>query len=205
MGVNGMYVRVLSGGALTLSVLFFAALKPAWSFAAPAKNSYISVNSRNKNTNHCPYNPKVGRICQFISMKSRDTTPNTDLTYEYQRVVYDASCVDFEADSDAEIAQKVSIMWERYEVDSLRCGPMGVPASGSPLRFAIHTSFDDFISDHISLWKLDLNKVENGQTTLDFIDERVSKSNGLLRENLERYRRGFVRAGAKFAHELEKK
>lgn len=145
---------------------------------------------------------KVGRLCQYISMKSKDTTPDTEFTYVYQRTIYDAAGVDYTNDTDEEIAAKVAAIWKRYRVNEQRCGPMDVPATGSPLRFAIYTSFDDFISDYLSLWKLDLNEIENGQTMLDFLDERISRSSGVMKENLERYRRGFIHAGAKKRSEL---
>ncbi len=135
-------------------------------------------------------------------MKSRDTTPNTDYSYEYQRKIYDAAGVDFINDTDEEIAAKVATIWQRERMNEIRCGPMGVPATGSPLRFAIYTAFDDFISDYLSLWRLDLNEIENEQTMLDFLDERIARSTGLLKENLERYRRSFIRAGAKRRSEL---
>ena len=161
----------------------------------------IVALSNNIMESNCPNPGRMDRLCQAISFRAIDTTPDTDFTYVYQRTVYEASCVDYNSDSDEDIARKVSLMWARYGAD-LRCGPMGVPATGSPLRFAIHNSFEDFITDALSLWRIDLNRIENNQTMLDFLDERISRSNGLLKQNLERYRGHFIRAGAKKRSEL---
>jgi hypothetical protein len=160
----------------------------------------VALQSSIMNSN-CPNEGRMDRLCQYITTKSKDNTPNTLYTYNYQRIVYEAACVDFINDTDAEISQKVSLMWARHGAN-LRCGPMGVPATGSPLRFAIHNSFEEFITDALSVWKLNLNRIENNQTMLDFIDERISNTNGALKQQLERYRRHFVSAGAKKRSEL---
>ncbi len=149
----------------------------------------------------CPNEGRMSRLCQFLDSKSKDTDPDSDYTYGYQRVVYEASCVDIINDSDEAIAEKVRAMWSQHGA-SLRCGPMGVPATGSPLRFAIHTGFHDFIIDALHTWRLDLNGLENGQTMLDFLDERISRSSGDFRTKLEGYRMSFIRLGAKKAEEL---
>ncbi len=160
----------------------------------------VALQSSIMNSN-CPNEGRMDRLCQYLDSKSKDTAPNSDYTYGYQRVVYEAACVDLNNDSDEEIAQKVRNMWARHG-QNLRCGPMGIPATGSPIRFAIHTAFHDFISDAINTWKLDLNRLENNQTMLDFLDERISKASGDLKTNLEGYRRSFVRLGAKKRNEL---
>jgi hypothetical protein len=149
----------------------------------------------------CPNEGRMSRLCHYIYSKTRDPEPHSDYAYGYQRIVYEASCVDFANDSDETIAEKVRDMWARHG-QHLRCGPMGVPATGSPIRYAIHTDFHDFISDAVGMWRLDLNGLENGQTMLDFVDERIAKSSGALKSNLEGYRRSFIRLGAKKAEEL---
>lgn len=160
----------------------------------------VALSDSIKQTN-CPNEGRMSRLCQYIDSKSKDTDPNSDYTYGYQRVVYEAACVDLNNDSDEEIAQKVRLMWARHG-HSLRCGPMGVPATGSPIRFAIHNIYHDFISDAINTWKLDLNRLENNQTMLDFLDERIARASGDLKTTLEGYRRSFVRLGAKKRNEL---
>lgn len=185
---------------VSLGVAAVALIFGAGAYRASAASSVAAGAQGAQQSQSIAY--KVGRLCQYLSMKSKDTTPDTEFTYEYERAIYDAAGVDYTNDTDEEIAAKVAAMWKRYRVNEQRCGPMDVPATGSPLRFAIYTSFDDFISDYLSLWKLDLNEIENGQTMLDFLDERISRSSGVIKENLERYRRGFVHAGAKRRSEL---
>ncbi len=150
---------------------------------------------------NCPNEGRMRTLCGYIGNKAKDTTPNTDYTFFFQRVVYDAACVDYTNDSDEEVAQKVRTMWARFG-NALRCGPMGVPATGTPLRYAIHTMFNEFITEALSMWRLDLNQVENGMTMLDFIDDRISHSSGVLKTNLETYRRSFVEMGAKKRSQL---
>ena len=150
---------------------------------------------------NCPNQGRMNAICIYIGDKSVDKTPDTDYNFNYQRIVYDAACVDYNNDSDEEIARKVRAMWKLYG-DNVRCGPMGVPSTGSPLRYAIHTFFDEFITEAISFWQLDLNVIEYGQTMLDFLDYRIERSTGIVKRNLEVYRRGFIARGAKKRSEL---
>lgn len=163
-------------------------------------NTIVALQSSIMNSN-CPNEGRMSRLCHYIETKSKETIPNSDYAFAYQRIVYEAACVDFNNDSDEEIAQKVRLMWARHG-QNLRCGPMGVPATGSPIRYAIHTDFHDFISDAIGMWKLDLNRLENNQTMLDFLEERISKASGQVKANLEGYRRSFIRLGAKRRNEL---
>jgi hypothetical protein len=149
----------------------------------------------------CPNPGNMDLLCHHVWNKTKETDPKSGYNYVFQRIVYDASCVDYENESDEEIARKVNAMWNQYGA-KLRCGPMGVPSTASPLRFAIHHYFDEFLQEALSMWKLDLNQLENGQTMLDFIDERISKTTGALKVQLESYRRSFVRMGAKKRSEL---
>lgn len=160
----------------------------------------VALQSSIMNSN-CPNEGRMDRLCQYIANKAKDTMPNTDFNFTYQRIVYEAACVDYINDSEQEISQKVRSMWGRFG-NNLRCGPMGVPATGSPLRYAIHTAFNEFITEAISLWKLDLNRIENGMTMLDFLDDRIAKTSGILKQDLLNYRQGFLRQGAKKANEL---
>ncbi len=151
--------------------------------------------------NACPNPGRMDRLCQYILGRTKDTTQNTDYTYVFQRIVYEASCVDYINDSDEEISRKVNAMWSRYG-DGVRCGPMGTPPTGSPLRYAIHSNFNEFITEALGVWKLDLNKTENSMTMLDFIDDRILHSSGVIKQNLMNHRKSFVEVGAKTTNEL---
>lgn len=161
----------------------------------------VAAASQSSGQAQYPIPGRMERLCQYIGSKTKEEASDSIYTYEYQRIVYEAAGVDFLNDTDAEIVRKVQLMWAQYGAH-LRCGPMGVPATGSPLRFAIHTSFEEFITDWLSVWKIDLNVIENGQTTLDFVEERISRASGLMKENLERYRRNLISAGAKRRSEM---
>lgn len=149
----------------------------------------------------CPNPGRMSALCGYIREKEKDATPNSDYTYSFQRIVYEASCVDYMNDTDEEISRKVNAMWDRYGAN-LRCGPMGTPPTGSPLRYSIHIFYNEFITEALSLWKLDLNKIENNMTMLDFIDDRIAHSSGITKKNLESYRDSFIQMGAKRKSEL---
>lgn len=202
-----MPLWILAFASLIFSLSTFARVDEPTPLCDPTRlgnnepiNTIVALQSSIIESN-CPHLGRMDRLCQYIESKSKDTTPNTDFEYNYQRIVYEAACVDYVNDSDEEIARKVNNMWNSYG-DSQRCGPMGVPSTGSPLRFAIHTSFNEFITEAISFWKLDLNRIENGQTMLDFLDERIERSIGTMKTNLENYRRSFIQMGAKRSSEL---
>lgn len=163
-------------------------------------NTIVALQSSIMNSN-CPNEGRMNRLCQYLRDKTKDQTAKSDYNYTFQRIVYESACVDYINDSDEEIAKKVNAMWNRYGAN-LRCGPMGVPATGSPLRYAVHVFFNEFITEALSVWKLDLNRLENGKTMLDFIDERISTASGVAKRDLEAYRRSFLEMGAKKSSEL---
>lgn len=150
---------------------------------------------------NCPNPGRMDRICHVLGSFDEDPDPNSNYHYLYEKIVDEAACVDPENDSKEVVAQKVNAMWDLYGAN-LRCGPMGTPPSGSPLRFAIHRYFNDFISKAISQWKLDLNKIENDMTMLDFLEYRIERAGPAAKKNLEAYRESFIRAGAKRKSEL---
>lgn len=83
-------------------------------------------------------------------------------------------------------------------------GPMGVPSTADPLKFAIDMSFDWFITEAISLWKVDLNRIDEHGTYLDFLEERIARASGSMRSNLESDRRSFIEMGAVRSQDLPK-
>ncbi|MCR6663156.1 MAG: hypothetical protein NVV60_08420 [Luteimonas sp.] len=149
----------------------------------------------------CPNPGMMDRLCSYIRNREKDNVPDSIYAYRYQRIVYEASCVDFINDTDDKIVQKVNAMWEIHGAH-LRCGPMGNPATGSPLRYAMHTFFNDFMSEAFTMWKLDYNKVEDGETLLDYVERRVTETTATIQRDFINYRRILVSVGAKRASEL---
>jgi hypothetical protein len=149
---------------------------------------------------------RIDRLCHYVESKSKTKDPHTAFEYDYQVIVYGAAGIsseDYEILTDEEISHKVQEVWDRYIIHQ-RCGPMGVPSTGDPLKFAIHTSFDDFIREAISLWKIDLNRIDEHGTYLDFLEERIARASGSMRGNLESYRRSLIEMGAVRAQDLPK-
>lgn len=187
-----------SGSVFTLAV---GALILTVTWTAPA---LAQPDDGGASTERPPKSNRINRICHYIESKSRDTTPNTPYEYDYQRIIYPAAGVsddEYENGPEEEISRKVRLLWKN-EIRHQRCGPMGVPSTGDPLRFAVHTSFDEFITEAISLWKIDLNYLSDDQTILDWIEWRISRAIGLQKEKLEEYRKSFILMGAKRRSEL---
>ncbi len=155
--------------------------------------------------------PKPDRLCNYIFTKSKGVGADS-FEYNYQNIIYNAAGIsldDFEnlSISDEEINRRVGIVWQE-QIAHLKCGPMGVPATGDPVQYAIHTAFWDFVTDAVN-WGIDLNTPDKvvdlgGQTGtyLDFLDIRIARSSGDLRARLESIRQSFIKAGAKRASEL---
>lgn len=154
--------------------------------------------------------PNVSSLCGYI--RNQEKIPahqNSEYTYIFQAVVYKAAGVteeEYANASDEFIAAKVSAIWES-QIAPLRCGPMGVPATGDPLQYAIHLYFNDFLIEALNLWNIDLSRptrpmAEGTGTYLDFLDNRIAKSTGELRLKLENYRKSFIELGAKRTSEL---
>ncbi len=154
--------------------------------------------------------PDVSSLCGYIRNQEKiPADQNSEYTYIFQAVVYKAAGVteeDYANASDEFIAAKVSAIWES-QIAPLRCGPMGVPATGDPMQYAIHLYFNDFLIEALNLWKIDLSRptrpmAEGTGTYLDFLDKRIAQNTGELRSRLENYRKSFIELGAKRTSEL---
>lgn len=210
-----MTIHFIKHGAGWLFTLVVATLVLALTSAAPA----LAQSERGVGfSKHPPKANRVDRICQYIESKSRDRTPNTPYEYNYQRIVYPAAGIsddEYLNGTDKEISRKVRLLWES-EIRHERCGPMGVPSTGDPLRFAMHTHFNDFILEALSLWKIELNHVEHviGHqkaigTYLDAVDYAVDRAASVgaddIKKVYENYREALIMMGAKRASELRDK
>lgn len=201
-----MPLRIFLSTLFIISVTAFAGIDSAPSEETQVASSISIANiveyqDKSSMGASCPNPGRMDRLCQYLRDKNIDLRPDSDYTYEFQRIVYEASCVNYINDTEEEISLKVNIMWNLYGAH-LRCGPMGTPPTGSPLRYSIHVLFDEFIREAISLWKLDLNQLENGMTMLDYLDDRIARSSGAVKEKFKGYRDSFIQMGAKRKSEL---
>lgn len=149
--------------------------------------------------------PSIDRLCMYVASKSKVQDKDSPFTYNYQAIIYNAAGVsaeEYETGSEQEIARKVRIVWDR-DIAPQRCGPMAVPATGDPLKYAIHTAFNEFITEAISFWQVDLNRIDENGTYLDFLDYRIARSNGIIKRDLEIYKRSFIEMGAVRAIDLQ--
>ncbi len=155
----------------------------------------------NKQDKPCPNRGDMDSICSYIRSKNEDLVPNSDYYYRYQRTVYEASCVDYENESDEEISRKVRAMWELYGYNQ-KCGPMDTTSTGDPLKWAVHYKFNDFVEDAILTWNLDVNRLDPDGTLLDYVEIQINKSHGEIQDRLKYYQRLLIQTGAKRKSEL---
>lgn len=152
----------------------------------------------------CPNPGSVAQLCTYIAAQIPDTDTESSYEYLYQRVVYEASCVDIDNDQPKLIASKVQVMWNRYAKD-LKCdGILGVNGLGQILKYAAFKNFDSFIVDAATVWKISLNEIDasDNKTTLDYIDDQIKRTGGEVQKKFKRYFELLRRSGAKFSHEL---
>ena len=154
----------------------------------------------------CPNQIHVGNFCAAVESQAIELEPKHDsVMYQYQTLVYNASCVEA-GDSESVIKAKVQNFWNKYH-DTLLCKPVNfVPQNGSILKLAVSRQAEPFIDDSIRNWAVSLNhvdKVDQG-TVLDYIDmkKRDAGSNANLVKIYQRYYDRFRAAGAKHKREL---
>jgi hypothetical protein len=195
------------------SLFMVASLFTLSSFAAPTsldcKANKIGIEdnlkelanvSRKIASEGCPNSRGMKDLCSYIATASPDIDPNSNYQYYYQRVVYEASCVDWVNESEEDIARKVRAMWAKYGKD-LRCPTMHGP--GHPIKYAAGRLFHDFVTEAVQLWGLDLNVIdEAGGTVLDFIEIEIKRTSGSSQRNMKEYYELMRKAGAKHRREL---
>ena len=150
---------------------------------------------------------KFESLCADVGMRIPDKDKSGPYEYRYQRQVYEAACVDLETDSEAEIARKVSTVWNANE-DWLYCSSnqFNVP-NGSILKYAVSRTFTAFLDDAIEIWQVNLNKVDasDGRTLLDYVASEQEKRKGTgIEKTLQQYYDKLRRYGAKHRAELNR-
>jgi hypothetical protein len=153
----------------------------------------------------CPNKSKLSNLCNAVSFMRKDSDPDSSYMWEYQRIIYEASCVDYETASDEEIRKKVNAMWDKYEKE-LRCAANDFDVSnGSILKYAISKQFREFIAEAAQVWKVNLNRVDSqdGRTVLDYLEDEIKAHKGGPSEPiLRQYEKVLRKAGAKRKSEL---
>lgn len=163
-----------------------------------------NVASRMKT--ECPNSIHVGNFCAAVESQAIELEPKHDsVMYQYQTLIYDASCVE-SGDSEVSIKAKVQNFWNRYH-DALLCKPVNfVPQNGNILKLAVSRQSDPFIDDSIRNWGVGLNHVDvaDKSTVLDYIERKKKEagSNSNLVRTYQRYYDRFRTAGAKHKREL---
>lgn len=161
------------------------------------------LNVTNKLT--CPNNTNTELLCSTVSGMLEDKDPDSYYNYQYQRIIYEASCVDLGNDSEKLISQKVNKMWQKYG-SSFKCNSTQFDVSnGSILKFAVAKGFSSFLFDAAQVWKIDLNQVDesDGRTLVDYLEKEIRRNQGNANEPvLKQYLKVLVDAGAKRKSEL---
>jgi hypothetical protein len=156
--------------------------------------------------NTCPNQGDMDLLCMYVGSHTPDNDPESYYSYYYQRIVYEASCVDLETNSDEEISRKVRLMWNKYG-RNLKCGPMGVGESAHVLKYAAYRLMDSFIEDAATVWKIDLNHFDtsdSGRTVLDYLEDQINRTgSGETNKKMRQYYKLLRDSGARHRRELK--
>ena len=154
----------------------------------------------------CPKPVHAANLCAAVADQTVELEPrHPAVMYQYQSLVYDAACVEAQ-DPEPVVVEKIQAFWNRYG-STLTCRPFDfTPRDGNILKLAVAEQADPFIVDVLSIWRVDLNRVDpvDGMTVLDFIELRQQEagSNANLVGTYQRFFDRFRAAGAKRAAEL---
>lgn len=154
----------------------------------------------------CPDGSKLVGICSIVSNKEKDKTPNSNFEYLYERRIYEASCADYENDSDEEIAKKISKLFAENQLKLICQGANFDVIEGNIMKYAINGRTFGFIDKAIDEWKINLNVVDKADktTVLDYVQMQIDKNrNSSFETTLQNYYNKLRKAGAKHSRELK--
>lgn len=148
---------------------------------------------------------KLAGICTSIFHNLQDASSPNNYTYAYERQIYEAAGVDFEADTQADARDKIQRLWieQRHQ---LRCTGVNfrVP-NGSILKYAIENRAWSILDNASRFWGVDLNLVDeaDGATVLDYLSDRIEDNFGSpIAITLSNYHDRLRRYGARHCDEL---
>ncbi len=151
--------------------------------------------------NGCPKTELIGSICSSIYKKTEDTDEDSPFDYIYEQKIYEASCVDVTVDSEEEISRKIRVFWDKSG-DKLTCEDATF-AKAYILKYAAYNQFSNFLWKATNVWKVPLNTIDNGMTTLDYIQKEIQDKKGTpVEKTLTSYFELLRKAGAKYKCEL---
>ena len=155
---------------------------------------------------NCPNRAKLDQLCTAISLLKEDSDPNSEYLYQYQRIISEASCANFESDSKESIKTKVNVLWEKHQSDFICKNIPGFDVNpGSVLKLAVRYQFKDFLVEAAQVWKVNLNKVDpaDSRTLLDYVQKELDLKKGTVNEPaLRQYYDVLRKSGAKHKSEL---
>lgn len=152
----------------------------------------------------CPDISKAIGICAMVSSRIKDTLPNSQFEYRYERAVYEAACVDPNVDDEQKIVRNVNSFFVNAR-PQLQCqGADFDVVEGNIFKYAISSRAFGFINQSIDEWHVDLNWIDKDQTTLlDYVENQVSRARGTHNEEqLRNYYNKLKKNGAKHGSEL---
>lgn len=171
--------------------------------------SAVGVQAQTSITQSCPIEKArqvLPYLCNSISTKGKDSDPDSDYVWVYQRLVYEGSCVDFANDSKSAIREKVNLFWNHASKVGCDASDFDVQ-NGNLLKYAFKKKFRDFIIDAAQVWQLEprfINQVDasDRKNTLDYARDEINKNvGGAFEGELRVYYRTLRNAGA--AHSVE--
>lgn len=148
---------------------------------------------------------KLDGICGDVYSRTIDPSDSKYFTYNYERKIYEAARVNFEADSAETARSKIQTLWNEHRYN-FQCNVMNfrVPR-GNILKYAVEVRAYGLIDNAAKEWRLNLNIIDDSDKSslLDFIALRFNQSRGTLNaETLLMYYSLLRSRGARHCHEI---
>lgn len=144
-------------------------------------------------------------FCTAVDSKEMSPAPlHPDVLYQYQDMLVEAADVR-PLDSSDVLNEKIRIFLNANS-SSLVCNMVNFnPRNGNVYKLAVARQADDFITDALQHWRVDLNQIDatDGKTVLDYIADRRATAGPTYARTLGRYYDRFRAAGARHASELQ--
>ncbi len=174
------------------------------SAAVPAVKPLLAAVNR-LGAGNCPDVSKLVGLCASISSKRQDSSNPNQYSYAFERKIYEAACVNFDADDGITARKKIQTLWSNYP-EQMRCQANNFNVQdGHILKYAVETRTFNLLDDATKLWGVNLNIVDptDNKTVLDYIQGKMIQYAGTEMEpELKRYYDKLKQYGAKHQADL---
>ena len=152
-----------------------------------------------KNRKGCAKADRIPMICGAV--EEAEINEEGEYRFEYLMDVRTAACVD-EYDSEEIENAKIQNMFRELD-DQLVCSSNHLSIKpGGLLKLAVSAYFNDFITNAVTKWKMDVNNIDaaDDKTVLDFIEDQIKQfgNDSALVSKLQGYKARILKAGGRY-------